>query len=180
MSDIKKLEMMLRKIKEILDLLPTQQEKIAIVDSLRTLISFLDGLKDIFINMPSIEEAEKAKEALLKLENVLQRNPLIKEIIMGKSMKIKKDAPSAKPERRIEISEDIVEKELERLKEVPESEIRNILRNEKRYTKKLLSAISEKLGRRVSSKATKRELIENIATTIINMRTYEGLMKLKK
>jgi len=180
MSDIKKLEMILRKIKEILKFLPTNQEKLTIIDSLKEIISFLEGLKGIFANMPSIEEAEKAKNALLNLENILQKNPLIKEIVIGKPIRLKKEVSFVKPQTKIEISDEIVEEELERLKKLSENEIRNLLNNDKKYAKKLLIAISEKLGRKVSSKMTKKELIENIVTTIINKRTYEGLMKLEK
>lgn len=176
MSDIKRFELMLKKIKEILNSLPTNKERTEIIQGLKSIISFLDGLKDIFANMPSIEEAEKAQHALLNLENILQRNPLIKEIIIGKPVKARKETLFAKTQKMIEISEEIVEKELERLQKLPENEIRQLLSDEKKYNKKLLSAISEKLGKRVSSRTTKKELIENITVSIINMRTYKGLM----
>jgi hypothetical protein len=137
----------------------------------------LESIRDIFVNMPSLEEAEKAKDALLKLEEIFERNPLVRDIIFGISVKRKKDKVSIKSDKKIEISDEVIEKELDALRKLSEQEIKNFLNNEKKYSKSFLTAIAGKLGRRVSSKTTRKELIDSIATIITNVRTYEGLMK---
>jgi hypothetical protein len=177
MNSVKKFKTIFSRIKESLNLLTTNEEKKEIVNGFKEIISFLESLKDVFINMPSLEEAEKAKDAIIKLESIIEKNPLIKEIIFGKPAKYKKSPTPVKPQKKIEISGELVEKKLGELKKHSEEEIKNLLDNEKDYPKPLLIAIAEKLGRRVSSKTTRKELITNIATMITNIKTYEGLMK---
>ena len=176
MTNLKRFRILFSKIKDNLNFLPTNDEKKAIIEGLREIIGFLEGIKDIFVNMPSLEEAEKARDALVKLDEIFERNPLVRDILFGVSVR-KKDIGSIKPEKKIEISDEDIEKELESLKKLSEQEIKNFLNNEKKYPKSLLIAIAKKLGGRVSSKITRKHLIENIATIITNVKTYEGLMR---
>lgn len=176
MSDIKKLQIILKKNHELLGFLPSKKDKIKVIEGLDELISFLNEVKEILQRMPSLEEAEKAKKALEGLENILQRNPIIKQIIVGKHVKTKCSSTLKQPKVNFTIDEKLIEKELNKLQKLSESKIRTLLANDKKYTKKLLLAICQKLGRSVSSRSTRKELVEIIVTTIVNKRTYEGLM----
>jgi len=174
MSSLRRRKNITFHLKKILEQLPEKKEKEEIITGINELIKFLDRINKSFETLPTLEEAKKAKNTLEKLENILERNPLIEEIFLSKRQK-KVSKPSIIDSTQEKGTSKEIKEEVERFLKMPEDELRSCLLKEKRYTKKTLIAILSELGIRVSKKTLKKQLIEEIVTTIVNSRTYKGL-----
>jgi len=181
MNNIIKTKSLLKQINEILDNIPEKNDISDIINNLNELINYLQKVQQILINMPTNEEAQKAKKAIKKLNDILNRNPLIKEILIGKRIKKEKkkiDKLETEQDQENSLYQEKINQYIEELSKLTESEIRNYLEiDNKIFTNKVLISILSKLGRSVAKKTSKKELIDIIVTTIINNRTYEGLRK---
>lgn len=176
---IKDWQVIFKRFKKLIDALPTAEEKRQLSKSINEIVSFFTELNTVFQNLPTKEEAEKAKNALDKFENILQRNPLLKEVLSPKKQASKSAKKrSTKQKKVIEFPDEQLENEIQYFLTLSEEKLRSTLTQEKKYTNNYLSALLGKLGWRVPKKATKKELIDQIVTTIVNLRTYRGLRNL--
>jgi len=175
LTNIKQWKSLTSQLKRILDELPSSNEREEIISSLRHLIILLEDLRNALGMLPTAEEAALAKESLAKLESVVNSNPLLRGQVNRKRL----DGESRQRTNRSGTAQNPpvkdVEQMLERLYRMPEGTLRNELMNSKNYPNNLLRAMLTHLGRRVSSKGSRGELMEQLIVTIVNKRTYEGL-----
>lgn len=183
MKEIKDAKILFNNISNLIEILPNKEDLENLVNSLNEIIKYLDKINKILINMPTDQEAIKTREALKKLEIILNRNPMLSEVLKKKKSTkkaIKKEEVIIKNINK-EIPKEKVNEHINKLLELPEVEMRNYLEDnkDKIFTNKLLIEILLNLGVKVSKKTTKKELINHIVNTIINNRTYQGLRKLE-
>ena len=164
-----------QQVRRLLDELPASTERDEVIGSLKQLISVLEDLTKALGALPTAEEAARAKESLAKLESIVDSNPLLRR-------QPAKNSPSLPTRKRTDsaqagssFSHGIVAGKIERLGTMSESALRNALENPRDYPNSLLRALLGHLGRKVPSKGVRREMVEQLAVTIINRRTYEGL-----
>lgn len=169
MTSLKKLDRVIHQVKTLLDALPSREEIAELVEGIDKIVRILTQINSSLSNLPSFEEIARAKESLEKLEFILSHNPLLRNVLT------KKRKRSSKPSPSLEISRERVLKELQSFFQLSESELRNRLTQGKRYSKKFLQSLLSELGRRVPSKATKKEMIDQIAVAIVTRRTYKGI-----
>jgi len=163
-------------LKKIFDQLPKKSEKDELIKNIVEIIQFLTQVNEFIKAMPTAEEAAKAKEALEKLENILDRNPLLKDLLSRKKYSKPTALEKRAPKASIAVKDDKkIDQEIEKLIKMRENEMRRRLLENKLYTKDILKSILLKLGISVPKKITKKELVDQIVTTIVNQRTYEGL-----
>lgn len=173
MTNFKEWGKMIRQLKELLEVLPSQEEREEVVSAIKEIMTILSQIGDSLSSLPTREEAAKAREGLERLEFVLERNPLLRSV----SFKEVKPKPVPKASQPTEIPQESVLREVEELTQLPEEQLQMRLSQDERYSKRFLLSILSALGRQVSSKATKKEIIDQIVVTIVNRRTYEGLRK---
>jgi hypothetical protein len=175
LTNIKQWKSLTSQLGKVLTDLPTFKEREEIISSLKNLINVLGELNTAIGMLPTAEEAFKAKEALSKLESVINNNPLLRSQGPRRSLKTvsRKRINGMQPEHIYPIEQ--IEKTLERISRMPEGSIRSELINSKDIPNALLKAILTHLGRRTSEKSPRNELVEQLIVTIVNKRTYQGL-----
>jgi hypothetical protein len=161
-------------LKKIFDDLPTATEKEEMVNSINSLKTVLDELGKSLFSLPTADEASRAKESLTKLENIIDSNPLLRTYTArntkSTSRKIKN---GARPESSSIILN--IAPILDRLIAMPEDNLRHELNDSNGITNNMLRAMLTHLGRKVSSKDTRKEMVEQLIVTVVNRRTYQGL-----
>ena len=78
MSNVKQWRSLTQNLRKLLDELPSPSEREESVRTINELLAFLGDLSNVFGAMPTTEEASKAKEALLNLESIVNRNPILR------------------------------------------------------------------------------------------------------
>lgn len=169
MRDYKKWSKNIHILKEFFKTLPSKGELDEILKLIKELIEFLKQIETSLSNLPTSEEAERARNALERLSFILEHNQLLKNITSQTRLHKQRVTSSSIPEEKA-----VVEL-VSNLFQLPEEKLREVL-NEEKYSKKFLLAILLHLGRKVPSKISKKQAIEQIITHIITKRTYEGLM----
>jgi len=176
MTNARKWHGVMRQLKALLETLPSSEERDDIVRGIRGIVDVLDELGRSLGSLPTSTEAAKAKDALERLENILGRNPLLR---MAPTKTQRASAPKPAGRRikppEVSIAKDDVLKGIDALSQLPEDALRTRLQHQDEYSKEFLRLMLAELGKRVSSKATRNEMIEQIVVAIINRRTYEGL-----
>lgn len=175
MTNIKQWKSLSSQLNKVLDDLPSSNERAEIVSSLKHLITLLEDLSNAMGMLPTAEEASLAKEALIKLDTVVSSNPLLRSQVPRKRV----DTESRQRKNvssKVQIHPEIkIQRVLERLDSMPEGTLRQELMNSPNIPNSMLREMLIHLGRRVSSKNARRELVEQLITTIVNRRTYQGL-----
>jgi hypothetical protein len=171
MSSIKAWKKLVHQLRRLLESLPPREERDELVRAINEIVDTLSQVSSSLSSLPASEEASEARAALEKLEFILNRNPLLRDI----SFKAKPKRISFKISPPIQISREEVLHEIEVLSKLSKDELRIHLSQDIRYSKKFLSLILSELGRSVPSKATKDQIIDEIVTAITTRRTYEGL-----
>ena len=175
MSNLKQWRSLTQNLRKVLDELPSSSERKESVNAINELMAVLGDLSNAFGAMPSIEEASKAKEALMELENIVNRNPILRRISNGKAVKPRANGVNKSPKPDGFFSEEVIRQTIADLNEMPETTMRSELENAKRFPNSFLKAILSHLGRRVPSKGVKSEMVDQLVATLINRRTYRGL-----
>jgi hypothetical protein len=170
MSSIKAWKKLVHQLRRLLESLPPREERDELVRAINEIVDMLSQVSSSLSSLPASEEASEARKVLEKLEFILNRNPLLRDIsFKAKPKRISKVSPL------IQISREEVLHEIEVLSKLSKEELRIHLSQDIRYSKKFLSLILSELGRSVPSKATKDQIIDEIVTAITTRRTYEGL-----
>lgn len=157
----------------MLETLPSPEEVQALASSTAEIARVLNQVSISLGNMPTNSEAAKTKEVLLQLGSILDRNPMLRGILTTKtSTRSRRETRKSTPNTYS--LKDVALKEIEHFNLLPEDALRTVLVQEK-YNSALLRAILLELGRNMPSKATKKDMVDQIVLTLVNRRTYEGL-----
>jgi hypothetical protein len=161
-------------LKKIFDDFPTATEREEMVSSINNLQTVLDELGKALSSLPTADEAARAKESLKKLENIIDSNPLLRSQV---DRSTKPTSRTTKNNIRSESLPNIlnIAPILERLATMPEANLRQELSTSNGITNNMLRAMLTHLGRKVSSKDTRKEMVEQLIVTIVNRRTFQGL-----
>ncbi len=174
MISMKQWKSLTLQLKKIFDDFPTATEREEMVSSINNLKTVLDELGKSLSSLPTADEASRAKESLAKLENIIDSNPLLRSYTArgtkSKSRKIKNSTQPKSSSITLNITPI-----LERLATMPEANLRHELNDSNGITNNMLRAILTHLGRKVSSKNTRKEMVEQLIVTVVNRRTYQGL-----
>lgn len=175
MSTMKQWKSLTLQLRKIFDDLPTAVEREDIVSSIKNLQRVLDDLSKSVSSLPTVDEASKARESLARLENIVSSNPLLRGYTAKRSPKVvsrkpKSGAPGKPPPIIPNVSQII-----ERLSAMPEASLRHELNDSNNLSNNTLKVVLTHLGRKVPSKNTRREMVEQLIVTIVNRRTYQGL-----
>ena len=162
---MEKWQRILKKAEKLLEVIPTQEELQNIRLVIGELVQALTQLQQETEKFPSSHEVQSAKSALRKIDEIMRRYNT-------------RAAPNRAMKRRgksfdHQVTEEI-RVEVQKLTELPEHALANVLRK-KEYTNTKLASILRCLGRRPSSKAKKEQLITEIISAITSSRTYEGI-----
>jgi hypothetical protein len=170
MSNIKAWNKVMRQLKGLLDALPPREDRDELVRVINEIVSVLTQVGSSLSTLPTSEEAAEAKEALGKLEFILNRNPLLR----GVALKAKRERVS-RVSQPVETSREDILQEIEALAQLSEGDLRTQLNQDERYSKEFLRSILSELGRKAPSRASKGQIIDQIVVAITTRRTYEGL-----
>lgn len=175
MSTMKQWKSLTLQLKKILDDLPTVVEREEMVSSINNLKAVLDDMGKSVSSLPTADEASRAKESLAKLENIVNSNPLLRAYTAKRSPRVVLRKPKNGAHLESQLITSNVAPMIERLNTMSESSLRQELNDSNNIPNNTLKAILMHLGRKVHSKNSRRELVEQLIVTIINRRTYQGL-----
>ena len=175
MSNIKQWRSLTQNLRKVLDELPSPSEREESVRAINELIAVLNDIGSAFGAMPTAEEAARAREYLVKLENIVNRNPLLRAGPNGR--KAKPQAQNGSKPSKLEASfpEEVITQSIADLSVMTEVTMRSELDDAKRYSNSFLKALLTHMGRRAPSRGVKSEMIDEIVATLINRRTLEGI-----
>jgi len=160
----------IKKLQDLMQQLPTKSDVLEFIETLDELIKFLSDLKDKLQFLPTFEEASLAKDALQKIDEILDRNPLLQDILLGQKVQ-KKSIKRIPKEQKDVISHSAI---VHKLFNLPIDNLFDFL-NSQGLTNKELRKILQELGDEPPSRMTKMQLINRIVTIVTNQRTYDGL-----
>ncbi len=175
MSNVKQWRSMTQNLRKFLDELPSPSEREESVRTINELVAFLGDLSNVFGAMPTTEEASKAKEALVNLESIVNRNPILRGGSNGKTAKPRARNGSKPTQAASLFSEEVIVQTIADLDKMPEATMRSELEDPKRFPNSFLKAVLAHLGRRAPSKGVKSEMVDQLVATLINRRTLEGI-----
>ena len=175
MSNVKQWRSLTQNLRKVLDELPSQSEREESVRAINELISVLNQMGSTFGAMPTAEEASKARECLVKLENIVNRNPFLRAGSNGRKAKPQAQNGSRPPKTEVLFPEEIITQTIVDLSVMTEVTMRSELEDVKRYSNSFLKAMLNHLGRRAPSRGVKSEMVDEIVATLINRRTLEGI-----
>lgn len=175
MSNIKQWRSLTQNLRKVLDELPSSSEREESVKAINELIAVLTEMGDAFGAMPTAEEAARAREYLDKLENIINRNPLLRAGANGGKAKPQTQNGSESVSPDGSFSEEVVKQTIAELAKMPELEMRSELEGSRRFSNSFLKALLTNMGRRAPSRGVKSEMIDEITATLINRRTLEGI-----
>jgi hypothetical protein len=149
--------------------LPTEKQKQEIDQAFTQLIDFLQELQSRFQTIPSLEDADQARQALSSMQEFLEsaaKHPSIAAVLGGASSgkKTKKPTPETKPQFSVAAA-------LEELESLPSYEIRVHL---EKYILKDLRAIATELELSTPPKITKPDLVIQIVGYFLNRRSVRN------
>lgn|GEM_PF-5145918 len=174
MSSIKQWKSLTLQLNRIFDELPSTIERDEMLESINRLNLFLDELGKSLSALPTKDEASRARESLVKLEHILNSNPLLRTYTSGgkkSHIRTTKNNSSIKPPQvTFNIALD-----LERYVAMSEADLRQELSDPKKISNNMLRAILTYLGRKITSKSTRKDMSEQLIVAIVNQRTYQGL-----
>ena len=160
----------IQQMRKALESLPSEKERDELVKAIGEIVLVLTQLSDALVALPTAEEADRAREALDRLEFIVDTNPLLRghsgKSAPSKTKKVRHSA-TAKP-----LPESIGQ-EIQSLRKAG-YRVRDVL-EERGYTKEVLRQILAGLGRRVPGSASRREMIDQIVAALDVERTYKGL-----
>lgn len=175
MSTMKQWKSLILQLRKIFDDLPTATEREEIVSSIKNLQRVLDDLSKSVSSLPTADEASKARESLARLESIVNSNPLLRGYTAKRSPKGVSRKPNGGATSEPPPVVPNVTQISERLNAMTESGLRHELNESNNVSNNTLRAVLTHLGRKVPSKNTRREMVEQLIVTIINQRTYQGL-----
>lgn len=161
-SEVNSIEAALEGIKGLLLSLPPEGQKNEYLETLSQTTRLLEGIRESLARMPTREQVEGAA-----IVSGLDR---LAAFLRGGAA-----APKARATRGAKTPDaEKIADFVARLRRAAEAEIRPMIRAAK-LTKDELAAAVRHVGGLVSSRATKTLLEEQLAQTIINQRTLDGL-----
>lgn len=172
----KKIESFLSKLSELVDTLPSQETKSQIDQDLDVLIKFLQDFRGRLKSVPTVEDTDgivSTIETLKDYVRVAESDPVMSVILGFRSDKGSSKKSSQNSLTEMECREaKIIAQELRGLSE---KEVEDRLADPKKHTVAMLRQIAGELGLRISSKASKKVIVETIIKTIENERGYRIL-----
>ncbi|HOD27572.1 MAG TPA: hypothetical protein PKH03_00040 [Syntrophales bacterium] len=162
---------------ELVDFLPSVEEKRDMQESLKALISYLQNAQRDLEQLPTRDDMDQLSVALKRVEMLLGRaedNPLISRafgIEQKRSRKVKQVSPQASERTKYILSE------LERL---TIDQMRDALSRDPKYTTNDLREIAVILGVRANSRVSRETLANQVTVRIANKRGYESLGGMKE
>jgi hypothetical protein len=160
-------------LRSLLDTLPSESQKQEINDALAELIRFFAELQNSFRSMPSVEDADQLSQSLQKLEALVtsvEKIPAI-SVAFGIDEESTKKSVSSRSTNKNIID---VKEVLASLANSSGDEIREQLA-EKKYKRDILRDIISEMGNKAPGSATIRDLVDKIATDIVNQRLRSGV-----
>lgn len=171
----RKIETFLSKLTDLVEALPSQESKDKTDKELATLIHFLSEFREKMSNVPTVEEVGEISstiERLILLVRLAEADPFL-----SRSLGLSPGEISASPRRqRLTVNERNKAKEIAtQIKNLSPQELSKKFEDGKTYTIALLKQIANEVGVRVSSRATRTSIIEQISKHLSNLRGYEYL-----
>lgn len=164
----------IKELDQLMDIVPTDEERRNIVASIESLIKFLDELKRKVEAIPEDfkrAEIKKAAQVICAFLEEARADPLKASILgltKGKArLRHEKAAPF--------ISEEELQKVVKEIESTPTSELTAKLMT---YNKQQLILLGKKFHTHVTEKMSKIDMINKIAKSLENMRGYELLRTL--
>jgi len=157
---------------ELVEFLPTVEEKRDMQNSLKALISYLQNAQRDLEQIPTRDDMDQLSVALKRVEMLLARaedNPLISRafgIEQKRSRKVKQVSPQASERTKYILSE---------LKRLTIDQMRDALSRDPKYTTKDLREIAVILGVRANSRVSRETLANQVTVRIANDRGYKSL-----
>jgi hypothetical protein len=157
-------------LRELVDTLPTEQERNRIASELEVLIQFLTTLKSHLQSVPTQQDTLATRAAIDQLESLFVRaktNPILASAFGIKSKLPRPKSPAITPEE-IERANSAISK----FDSLPIDQLRSSLET---MSMRDLQAVAGAVGVRTSSRTTKEALVQHVATKITNTRGYRSL-----
>jgi hypothetical protein len=163
---------MVRILRDLVDSLPTAQEKREAADSLATLTRFLQDLAAQLHSIPASDESHYLVAAIDRLDSLFrkaQSDPVLARAVGLEPPKRRPAKTHPQPDaKRIESS-------LAELRDLTIDQIRERSTSEDRYGLSDLRALASHMGVAVKSRSTRQTLANQIVTKLANIRGYRGL-----
>jgi hypothetical protein len=150
-------------LRELVDTLPTEQERNRIASELEVLIQFLTTLKSHLQGVPTQEDTLATRTAIDQLDSLFVRaktNPFLASAFGIKSKPPRPKSPAITPE------------DIERANSAISKFDRSTLET---MSMRDLQAVAGAVGVRTSSRTTREALVQHVATKITNTRGYRSL-----
>lgn len=159
-------------LRDLLESLPTAQQRREASDSLDAVIKFLQEVRDRLDAVPTSEDSQYLASAIARLDSLFseaQSNPVLARAIgLEKAKPSSPKAPTRPDTVRIEAI-------LGELKDLTIDQMRERFLSHDRYGLADLRAVASHLGGTVNSRSTRQALAAQIVTKLANIRGYRAL-----
>jgi len=163
----------LASIRKMLETLPSKSEREELRNAAAELADFFLELQSLLAQVPSLEDAAAASRALQRLADALDRrrgNRAVTALLGARSRPTQRTFPAPTEDDSRTAKALIAE-----LRSMPGDSIRERLTDKENFPVRLLVALSNELGLRISSRPVRDAIIQQIATSIVNQRGYQSL-----
>ena len=166
-------ESLFRGLKTLLKSLPTEEEKIEIIQTLRETRKFLDELQHLIEAFPTIESSRSLSQGLSRLDILADR--AVRDAPLRRLMGLKGSQGSKVPNvRGAEDAKSRAQQLEQRLSKSRNSDVAGLIA-QSREPVSVLTELAGSLGLRTRTKERKADLTERIATHIRNQQGYRLL-----
>jgi hypothetical protein len=159
-----------KRLGELIDTLPTEEDRNRIASELDVLIQFLTTLKSHLQSVPTQQDALATRSAIDQLRSLFvhaKTNPFLASAFGIKAALPRPKAPAITPEE-IERTNLAISK----FDSLPIDELRSTL---DKMSIRELKAVASAVGVRTSSRTAREALVQHVATKISNTRGYRSL-----
>jgi hypothetical protein len=163
----------IKELDQLMDVMPSDEERRNIVTSIESLIKFLDDLKRKVETIPDDSKRTEIKKAVQVIYTFLEeaRTDPLKASILGLTR--------GKARLRYEKASSFSEEELQRVvKEIESTPTPKLTTKLMAYNKRQLISLGKKFNTHVTEKMSKIDIVNKIAKSLENMRGYELLRTL--
>jgi hypothetical protein len=163
----------IREIGQMMEKMPTDEEKQKIIKSIDALIKFLQDIEKKVEAMPNDSQREEIKRAVQVINSFLEETRIdpIKASILGLSIFKRTKSRSA----FVTLNEEELQKAVKEIESTPTSGLTTKLMT---YSKPQLIYLGKKFHTHVTEKMSKVDIVNKIAKALENVRGYELLRTL--
>lgn len=170
----KRLDGFLCGVSNLVDALPSPEQKASLAKELETLITFLTDLKGRLEAVPTDDEAGDIAKTVEKLRDyvrVAESDPVMSRVLGL----VEAGRPTRTPRRTNVRTADEVKELLDKLRSMSPENVRTELSDKRTYNVPTLRTIANSIGVRMPSKSTRTSMVERLVTVIGNRSGYEYL-----